>query len=170
MYLFSRYKHFHAIPFYRLLTEISTLLTLFCMKKDSLLIIPVCTYEAFRCLSIFVTRPEQYIEILPVSWYAGIFSLILPAVLAYLGFRKQENAWAWCYGMVKAAQDIGIVKYILDDWSYAVSTGFQNNYYSFNRIVALVSFLIIDVILLVVLLIYQHKRKDSNADNSSCER
>lgn len=140
------------------------------MKKDYLFIIPVCTYEVFRCLSVFVTRPEQYIEILPVSWYAGIFSLILPAILAYLGFRKHENRWSWCYIVVKAAQDLGIFRYILADWPYAVSTGFQNEYYSFNRIIALVSFLIIDAILIVVLLIYQHKRKDSNADNSSCER
>lgn len=140
------------------------------MKKDYILIIPVCIYEFFRCLSIFVTRPENYIEILPVSWYTGVFSLILPVILAFFAFRKNDGSWTWGYIIVKISQGIGIGKYISDDWTYAVNYGFENDYYSLGRLFSLVSFLVIDAILIVVLFIYQKKRKDINADNSSCER
>lgn len=140
------------------------------MKKDFKLILPVCIYEFFRCFAIFVTRPEQQIELLPVSWYASIFSLFLPVVLAFFSFRKEDATYSWLYYFVKIAQDAGIVKYIIDDRPYAVSYGFENNYYSLSHLFSLVSFLLIDVILLVVLFIYQKKRKVINADNSSSER
>lgn len=94
----------------------------------------------------------------------------MPVILAFLAFRKDDQTYTWIYTFVKLAQDIGIVKYISDDYPYAISNGFSNQYYSLNRLISLVSFLVIDAILIVVLYIYQKKRKDINADNSSSER
>lgn len=152
------------------LTENSTLRTLFYVKKNTLIIIPVCVYEFFRCFSIFVTRPERQIELLPVSWYASIFSLFLPVVLVFFAWRRNDTTYSWLYFFIKASQDFGILKYVIDDRPYAVAYGFENNYYSLTRLFSLVSFLLIDVILLIVLFFYQRKRKDINADNSSSER
>lgn len=170
MYLYPRYKHFithiPSIP----LTEICCPRTLFHVKKDLRYIIPVCIYEFFRCFALFVIRPEQQIELLPVSWYVCIFALFLPVILAFFSFRKEDATYSWLYYLVKIAQDAGIAKYIFDDWPYAVSLGFQNDYYSLSHLFSLVSFLLIDVILLIVLFIYQKKRKVINADNSSSER
>lgn len=117
-----------------------------------------------------MTKPEKDITLLPVSWYTGIFSLILPAILAFYALNKKDDSWSWMYVFVKAAQFLGICKYISDDYAYAINYGFQNNYYSLRRLISLVSFLVIDAILIVVFFIYQRKRKDINADNSSCER
>lgn len=132
--------------------------------KKLALILMYEIYEIVRCATIFITTPEDYIDILPLSWYTCIFSLILPPVICFFALRKRDLSWGIIYTIVKLAQDTGMLKYIFDDLSYTISYG----YYSLDCLFSLVSFLVIDVILIVILLITLTKRKDINADNSSC--
>ena len=146
--------------------------------KSVILYIILTIYEVIRGIFLLISRPEFSIELLPVSWYSTIPSLLLPMVFLFFmyqyGKEKEENnslkttnVSQFLYLLWKFISDIGIAVYMYIDLPYALSFGAYNNYYSTRQLLSLVLFLTIDVIIIILLLFSNKKRKGSDANNTS---
>jgi len=99
---------------------------------------------------------------LPLSWYATAPLAFLPVILAYLAFfrtktdknpnnhQEDKVPYKFLYVISKILMMPGIVAYIIKDIPYALAFGKDNNYYSIRYLLAIVLFLLIDVILIII--------------------
>lgn len=124
----------------------------------------VLFYEIARCFFILTTHGEFSIELLPLSWYAAAPLLIIPVILAIPAFSGNAPHCRDFYIYTKILSIPGLIIYILRDYKYALAAAALNNLYSLERLIAVVLFLLFDVIIMLVLFI-----KTKKTEGNSCK-
>ena len=125
-------------------------------------------YELLRFVAIITSRTEYSVQSLPLSWYVAVPLAFLPTILIFMIFNdksartegESRNTLIFLYIITKILMVPGYIAYLIKGIGH----------YSIGYLLAIVLFLLIDVILIIIfsiIIMKNQNHKETNKEDSA---